>query len=201
MRYLLKRWPALVLIYLLMSPSAVFSQDNEIQIKQSCIKATIKAVEMEIQGYENRLKTAESGFGPVGNVEKFKKRLTELKSELEQFKSMKIENYREDYWKTKGKSRQKIDFEEPNNFGPVIPPVKEKVTITVKKLYKAGSLLDLDDITRSGPFYHVAAIKDGDYGVLKPGKSYQLEIYLVYKKEYVEFISAYYAYVAEIKEY
>jgi hypothetical protein len=55
-------------------------------------------------------------------------------------------------------------------------------------------------MTKSGPFYHIAGIKGDDYSVLKVGKRYRVEIYLLYKREYFGFIPNYYVYIAEFKE-
>lgn len=176
--------------------SSVLSQDSDAEIRQGCLKATVKAIELELKGYEERLKIAEGGVGPQGNAEKFRKRIAELQAELERIKGMKPENYA----LSKENDEEEVDFEKLKKFGPLMPPLKKEISITVGSPYVAGSLLDLHGMTKSGPFYHIAGIKGDDYGVLKPGKRYQLEIYLVYKREYFGFIQNHYIYVSAFKE-
>jgi hypothetical protein len=52
-------------------------------------------------------------------------------------------------------------------------------------------------MTRSGPFYHVAGIRGGDFSVFSPSTHYRLKLYLVYKREYFLAIPDYYVYIGE----
>lgn len=168
---------------------------DESELKKALINAVVKAIEMEIKRNENRLKVAESGVGPKENVERFKAKIEELKSELEKFKNMKSE----DYSLPQGEETE-INLEKMRKFGPLIPPLKKEVKVTVETPYRSGSVLDIDRMTKSGPFYHVAGIKGDDLNILKVGKRYQLLIYLVYKREYFGLIPDYYVYIAEFRE-
>ncbi len=185
-----------MVVFFFLGVSSVLSQEGETEIRQGCLKATVKAIELELKGYEERLEIAERGVGPQGNAEKFRKRITELKAELERIKAMKPENY----VLSEENDEEEVDFEKLKKFGPLMPPLKKEISITVGSPYGAGSLLDLRGMTKSGPFYHIAGIKGDDYGVLKPGKRYQLEIHLVYKREYFGFIQNHYVYVSAFEE-
>ena len=66
-----------------------------------------------------------------------------------------------------------------------ILPEKKTVTVTVSRPYQAGSLLELDDLTKSGPFYHLAGLRGDDYQALKTGQKYTMTIYPVYQRDYV----------------
>ncbi|MGQ9843107.1 MAG: hypothetical protein ACUVRK_06020 [Spirochaetota bacterium] len=166
--------------------------DNSIVVKEECVNATIAAITMEIKEYENRLKEAKKGLGPKQNVSKFKQRIEELKGELNKFKMINIEQYMID---TNELSEVMLTA-----YGPVVPPIKKKVHITVCQPYSQGSILDVEKMTRSGPFYHIAGIKNNNYNVFKTSRKYELVIYLVYKKEYFGFIPNYYVYIAEYME-
>ena len=63
-------------------------------------------------------------------------------------------------------------------------PQNQTVTVAVTQSYRPGAILELVNITRSGPFYHLAGIKDNDYQVLKAGAKYTMTIYPVYKRDY-----------------
>jgi hypothetical protein len=186
----------LIILTIFLNPACVTVDNNDISLKKALISATVKAIEIEIKGYEGRFTTAESGVGPEGNVEKFKKTISDLKIDLEKFKTMKAAAYPD----ARESVEHKIDLDMLNKIGPVLPPMKKALTITVKQAYITGSLLDLDGMLRSGPFYHISGIKGDDFSVLTAGKHYQLDIYLVYKREYFGLIPNYYVYVEGFKK-
>ncbi|MGC8758282.1 MAG: hypothetical protein ACP5QX_07585, partial [Caldisericaceae bacterium] len=63
-----------------------------------------------------------------------------------------------------------------------------------------GEILNIKGMTKSGPFYHIAGIREGIFDSLKPGNIYETIICLVYKREYFGFIPDYYVYVADVKK-
>ena len=132
---------------------------DERPLKEACIKATIGAIGMEIKNYEQKLTAAQNGPGDPANIPGFKKRIGELQAELEKYRVMKPESY--------------------------ILPEKRTVTVTVSRSYQAGSLLELDDMSKSGPFYHLAGLRGDDYQALKNGQKYTMTIYPVYQRDYV----------------
>lgn len=81
-------------------------------------------------------------------------------------------------------------------YGPVTPPQKRTVTLTVKEACKEGSLLEIQGMTKSGPFYHLAG---GDFGRLKPGQKYEATVYLVFNRESLGFIPDYYVHLVDAK--
>jgi hypothetical protein len=83
----------------------------------------------------------------------------ELEIEAEQagFAGMKPEEYPEPVKERPGSASV---FDQPADFGPVLPPVTRDVVVTV-----------------DGP------LGDSDYGILKTGKRYRLTLCLVYRRE------------------
>ena len=63
----------------------------------------------------------------------------------------------------------------------------------------AGARLPVEEASRSGPFYHLAGIRGRDYGILKPGKKYRLQLCLVYRRKYFGLIGDYYVYVLSVR--
>ncbi len=183
---------------LLFIPTTVFADTAQVSkpvsLREACLKSTIKAIEIEIDIYRERLNKAKQSFGPKGNIEKFTKILSRLKVEYEKFNNMKTEDYSlVGYSVTDNISSYK-------KFGPEMPPIKDYVTISEfmgKKQYKFGSLLDLVGMSKSGPFYRIVGVHNDDYNKLN--KSSELTIYLVYKKQYFGFIQNYYVYIADMK--
>lgn len=165
---------------------------DEMILKRSLLDATKRATEMEIRDCEARLKTASEGVGPTGNVEKFRNRIAQLKGQLETFQ--KMDPF---YYALPSVQVQAPDvFAEQAAYGPVTPPQKKTLTLTVKEAYKEGSLLDIEGMTKSGPFYHLAG---GDFSRLKVGQKYEATVYLVFKRESMGFIPGYYVHFADAK--
>jgi hypothetical protein len=145
---------------------------DERPLKEACIKATVRAIGMEIKSYEQKLDAAQNGSGDASNIPVFKKRIVELKDELEKYRAMDPESY--------------------------IIPEKMSVAVSVSRTYQEGSILELEEMTKSGPFYHLAGIRGDDYNVLKNGQKYTMTVYLVYKRDYVfPFAANYYVYAGD----
>jgi hypothetical protein len=90
----------------------------------------------------------------------------------------------------------KAEREKYLGMDPAAYTLPEKKTVIVKgsQPVKKGSFLELVDMSRSGPFYHLAGIKNNDYSALKTGRRYILTIYLVYPRDY--FFPSSYVYVS-----
>jgi hypothetical protein len=87
----------------------------------------------------------------------FKKRIAELQGELEKYRAMDLDSY--------------------------TLPEKKTVTVLVNGPYKEGSILELEDMTKSGPFYHLAGIRGDDYNAFITGLKYTMTVYFVYKRD------------------
>jgi hypothetical protein len=165
---------------------------DEMILKRSLLDTTKRATELELRDCEARLKTASEGVGPASNIEKFRNRDASLKGQLETLQ--KLDPF---YYALPPVQAPAPDvFAEQGAFGPVTPPQKRIVTLTVKEAYKEGSLLDVDGMTKSGPFYHLAG---GDVSRLKVGQKYEATIFVVFKRESLGFIPDYYVHLADAK--
>jgi len=155
------------------------SEHNEMTLlKKELIDATVKAIELEIERYR------------VSNHKDKEKKIAYLQKELVKFKKIKAETY------IIGNFEENNILGDSQKFGPLIPPELREIEITVTKGYNYGSILEIKGMTRSGPFYHIAGIKSGDFKYLTPGK---YKVYLVYKREYFGLIPDYYVYIGEKK--
>ncbi|MGC8495140.1 MAG: hypothetical protein ACP5SH_25765 [Syntrophobacteraceae bacterium] len=185
-------------VFLIAYPSLALSRGTDRETKKGCLGATINAIRMEIRGYKQKLKLAQKGVGPAGNAEDFKKRIAGLTAELKKYRNLKPENY----WPAseKGRAKNPDVFLEMQKFGPISPPEKREISILADRKCRDGIILNVQGMTRSGPFYHVAGVVNGDYGRIKPNGAYKLTIYLVYKRQYFGFIPDYYVYVDRIQK-
>ena len=174
------------------------SQDSIAQenaLKRDLLTAMRNALAMEIRGYEARLKAAQSGTGAADNVEMFKQRLAELNAQQDTFQKM------EPFAFPLGAPQEEASAVSlgQGGYGPLTPVHPITVTANVQRPCGDGVILDVEGMTRSGPFYHLAGISDGDYSRLQPGHTYQLTLYPLYKRQYAAFIPDEYVYVAEVK--
>ncbi|MCE5256784.1 MAG: hypothetical protein LLF89_08065 [Spirochaetaceae bacterium] len=143
---------------------------DDMALRNACISATIRALGLEIQHYEMQLNAAKNGPGNPANVPALEKNIAHCRDELEKYAVMNPSDY-------------------------VIPESKE-ISVTVDQPYNYGDFLDLDGISKSGPFYHIAGIAGDEPSVLVPGKKYKLKVYFVLEKDYVlPFSSSWYVYV------
>ncbi|RIB35424.1 MAG: hypothetical protein BXU00_01500 [Candidatus Nanoclepta minutus] len=92
-------------------------------------------------------------------------RLNQLIVDLEKYKDMKIEEY--------------------------TIPEKREVIGWIEGSYKMDNLLYIENMTRSGPFYHIVGIRGN--ATIEPNKKYLMTIYLVYPRYYP--FESYYVYV------
>lgn len=156
------------------------------------LAVTVRAIELETEATRQKLKTAEEGAGPKENAERFRQKLRELEAEQSRFAGMKPEEY-------PAPVETPFDpasvLEESGGFGPILPPLIREVAVRLDSQAAEGALLPVEDTSKSGPFYHLAGIAGGDYRLLKPGKTYRLQLCLVYRREYFGLIGDYYAYV------
>jgi hypothetical protein len=141
------------------TPSPDNPNPDETMLKPALMSATMRAIGFEIQMYEIRLKAAKNGPGDPANVPVFEAKIAALKDELAYTSQMA-----------------------PSDFAL---PAKEVVNVTVTQPYTYGSMLEVDNMTRSGPFYHVTGITNDDFSLLQPGKKYTLTIYIVRPRDYV----------------
>jgi hypothetical protein len=164
-------------------------------LRASLLRATVRAIEMEIEAARARLRAAEEGTGPKENIERFTQRLRALEAEQARFVGMKPGDYPEPVKERSGSSSV---LDQPGEFGPVLPPVTRDVVVTVDGPLEEGALLSVEGTSKSGPFYHLAGTS-GDVGILKTGKRSRLTICLVYRREYFGLISDYYVCVVSAR--
>jgi hypothetical protein len=155
-------------------------QEMITEIRRDVKNATIYAIQQEIERYEKR-----------GEKEKVKK----LENELKEIKQIKDEDFQipENVQEYESKSKDL-------SFGPIYPCKAIQTEIIADKIISIGDILKVKDMTRSGPFYHVAGIKKDVLEKMKVGKTYKANLCLVYKREYFGFIPDYYIYLANVEE-
>jgi hypothetical protein len=142
------------------------------------LSAVITAIDLEIASTKGKLDTAQ-----------VEQKIMDLEAERARFAAMKPQDYPAPVPQQVGAPP----------VGAVLPPMIAEAVINVAGPCADGTLLDVQGATRSGPFYHLAGVKGGDYGILKPGRIYTVQLALVYRREYFGFIGDYYVYILSVR--
>lgn len=166
---------------------------EEFALRRALKDSTIRAAELEIEGYREREKSAREGIGPAGNAEHFRQRAEDLAATLAALRGAHLNDYPPP---VQGVPSPASFLEQDEAHGPLVPARKIALRITPRGPSRPGSLLEAEGSSRSGPFYHAAG---GALDALKPGRSYQVTAYLVFRREYVGRMADYYVHVAEVK--
>ncbi|HTO22230.1 MAG TPA: hypothetical protein VMQ10_07075 [Spirochaetia bacterium] len=156
-----------------------------------------RAFDMEVRAYQERVAAAESGTGPKENIATFREKLGQARQSRESFLRTRPAQYPSPVPEKPGDPSV---FDEQTPFGLVLPPMTRRVESVVDRPLVEGSLVPVTGATRSGPFYHLAGIVGGDYALLREGRTYVLDLCLVYRREYIGFVQDYYVYVSGIRD-
>ncbi len=169
---------------LLLCASALFARGKAEDDSSGLLAAAVNAVDLEISSTRSKMEAAEGDARAA-----FQQKIKGLEAERDRLHAMKPGDYPEPAAMPAGGVP----------VGVILPPARAEAVITVSAPLSDGSLLDVQGASRSGPFYHLAGIRGGDYGILKPGRTYTVTLALVYRREYFGFIGDYYAFVMGVK--
>jgi hypothetical protein len=162
---------ALLGFFVLSYGSACFAEEISQQgdLKKQCLAATVTAITLEIERYQQWIEVRKQQGDQQGLTE-LQQSLDALKADLEKYRAMDAADY----------------------------SVPEKVDTVAWVGYKPekNSILYLEDMSRSGPWYHLAGVAGGDYAVLRPDVKYRVNFIPVYPRQYGWMKSAY-VYVQE----
>ena len=185
----------------LVFPAAGLRADAAAELRQDLLAATLRAIGLEIQETERKLQAAQAGTGSEENLRRFRQKLADLERERDRLAGLDPEDYPAP---VSDPAEAGSVLDEATGFGTVIPPLIREVVTEAGGPCTAGrcgdgAQLAVEGTSRSGPFYRLAGIAGGDYGLLKPGKRLRLELCLVYRREYFGLIGDYYVYVSRVR--
>ena len=146
-----------------------FEQEN---LKQQCLGATIVAINLEIERHQRWIEFRKQQEDLKG-LSEFQESLAVLHADLEKYLAMEAKDYK-------------------------LPEKIHGVTWTGDKVGE-DSVLYVEGMSKSGPWYHLAGIAGKDYGILQPKSTYHMAIYPVYPRSYWGMDSAY-VYVAQMSQ-
>ncbi len=152
----------------------------KLQVRSELKQAMIYALEQEINRYQKR-----------GD----KNKVFELKEELKKFQAMADSDFPLPPEEAEPANQSLF---QPD--GPILPPRVREARIIVSEPLKQGAILEVAGMTKSGPFYHLAGARGNILAELKPGQTYDVNLLLIFKREYFGPIPNYYVYLAGLKE-
>ena len=200
MSALLRRALPVALALFALSPLALSAssraEESPAGLRESLRQSTVRAIELEIDAYRQKLQAAMAGTGPEENRAKFRQTIAALEAERERFSRMPAAEYMDPVASTPDTASV---LDGATARGPMLPAQLQTAVVTPDKPYAIGSLLSVEGTSRSGPFFHLAGIRGGDASVLKPGKRCKVTMYLVYRREYFGLIGDYYVYVSDVR--
>jgi hypothetical protein len=187
--------PALILAAIL-CPTGVGAspraEESPADLRESLRQSTVRAIELEIDAYTAKLQADV----PAESKAALRRTIEALETERRRFASMPAGEYPEPVAAAPDPASV---LDEATAYGPMVPAALREAVVAVTGTYDDGSLLEVEGTSKSGPFFHIAGVRGGDPGVLKPGKRYRVSLYLVYRREYFGFIGDYYVYVTDIR--
>lgn len=134
------------------------------ELKKAALSATITAIELEMNRYQRWI-DVRKGQGDQAGEAAMQAAWDELKIELDMYKAMDWKDY----------------------------PMPRKVETVVWTEGQAGidTIVYVEGMSRSGPWYHLAGIMGDDFAALKPGVKVPAALYAVHKRTYGSMHSAY----------
>lgn len=142
-------------------------------LKKDCIAAAICGIDLEIVKHQKWIDMRKKGEVDDKNLPEIEGRLNRLKADLEKYQKMNLDLY-------------------------VIPENREvKAWISANEPLGDNSILYVENMSMSGPWYHLVGITGNNYSVIQPDTKYLMNIYLVYPKYYWT-MPSYYVYVFDI---
>jgi hypothetical protein len=142
-------------------------------LKIACLEAAIEGIKAEISRHQDWIDLRKQGQTDSQDLPDLESKMSLLKADLEKYRSLG-----------------------PNDYQPS-EVIKLKAWVDGRA--EANAILHIEEISRSGPWYHLAGVKGDDYNVLKPGIKYMMSFYKVYPTSYFNMVSSY-VYLAEFQE-
>ncbi|MTK54591.1 hypothetical protein [Paludibacter sp.] len=161
-------------------PSSKQTEVPQSEIKKLCLEATKTAIQLEMANYQRWIDVRKQQNAPAEAAE-FQKTLDSLKIELDTYQKMSVDKYILPESKQAPQDFFSQDF------------AREKITTIawVESNAQNNTVLHVEGMSKSGPWYHLAGIIGNDYTKLKPNTKYRITFYTVYKRNYWNMPSAY----------
>ena len=171
-RSMFQVWVALVVCIALSVGSFAYAADSKSgdtalkgdALKQACLAATITAIKLEMNRYQRWIDVRKQQGDVQGEIA-LQSSLDVLAAELELYAAMDAKDY-------------------------VLPAPMTTVAWVEIKADK-DAIVYIDNMSKSGPWYHLAGITGDNYALMRPAAREQVNLYPVHKRTYGSMQSAY----------
>jgi len=133
-------------------------------LKKQCLQATITAINLEIDRHQRWI-DYRNQQADKKDLPELQACLAALKADLAKYLAMDVEEY--------------------------VLPEKNVVTAWTGDKPSPDSVLYVENMSKSGPWYHLAGVAGSDYSILRPNAKYNLSFYSVYPRSYWGMNSSY----------
>jgi|LGOV01.1.fsa_nt_gb hypothetical protein len=155
------------------TPTPESTEQSE-DLKKDCIAATIHGIKLEIVKHQKWIDMRKKGEVDDKDLPEIEGRLKRFETDLEKYQKIKFDIYE-------------------------IPEKRiVKAWISANEPLGNNSILYVENISESGPWYHLVGIRGNNYSVIQPDTKYLMTIYLVYPRYYWT-MPSYYVYIFEYK--
>jgi len=161
-------------------PAATGDSSQQLEQKKLCLAATITAINLEIVNYQRWIDQRKQK-DTQNELDELQKSMELLNVDFKKYQAMDAK----DYILPDGKTAND-DF-----FSHTFTPQKICTAGWVDGKADKNTILNVDGMSKSGPWFHLAGIVGNDYSILQPNTHYQLVFYTVYKRAYFNMSSAY----------
>ena len=180
-RSIFQVWVALVVCLALSVGSFAYAAESksgdtalkEDTLKQACLAATVAAIKLEMNRYQRWIDVRKQQGDIQGEVE-LQSSFDVLAAEWELYAAMDAKDY-------------------------VLPAPMTTIAWVASKADK-DAIVYIDNMSKSGPWYHLAGITGDNYTLLRPAVREQVNLYPVHKRMYGSMQSAY-VFVEVMKPY
>jgi len=172
---LFSRVAAILICFTIVLTANCFADAGEVKVQQdelkgACLSATVTAINLEIDRYQQWIDLRKKQ-GNYRDLLELRASLNLLKADLEKYRNMTIDDY--------------------------TLPEQASCKAWVQSKAEDNSLLNVEGMTKLGPFYHIAGVVGDHYASLRPNDYYEVTFYKVYPRAYWSMESDY-IYIAEI---
>jgi hypothetical protein len=134
------------------------------ELKKGCLTATVTAIQLEVSRYQRWIDLRKQQ-GDQKGVAVLQESLRALQADLDKYTAMDAKEY--------------------------VLPARVETVAWVEGKPGNDTIVYVEGMSKSGPWYHLAGIQGGDYAALQPGAKQQLNLYAVYGRSYGGMSSAY----------
>jgi two-component SAPR family response regulator len=154
----------------------IAGENHQNDVKNACLSATITAIQLETARVQQWVDLRKKQ-GSTNELATMQEMLRKLHVDMKKYQVMNVNDY---LLPNKTDTIDDVDALFSNTF----VPLRIETIAWVEDKPAENSILYVENMTKSGPWYHIAGIMEGDYTRLQPNIKYHVVFYTIYKRSY-----------------